>query len=180
MGVHLLLSSTQCCFYCPQSSGRSARGNAVGWRRMKRWPSGREWKTQSRRDTLIMWWPWDDAHKWNLSHDVVCNHDDKNLSTGLCAHGITLAITCWCSCALCGKCSGSWCSRCHWCRARFHHTDAIPSVEFFPSEFCSPLMHLLSLFSMFVNFICSQIFAHFPIAKTGHLRCSLYTSRRLQ
>ena len=24
----------------------------------------------------------------------------------------------------------SW-SRCHWCRARFHHADAIPRVEFF-------------------------------------------------
>ena len=23
-----------------------------------------------------------------------------------------------------------------------HHADAIPSVEFFPSGFCSPLMHL--------------------------------------
>ena len=23
------------------------------------------------------------------SHDVVCNHDDKNLTAGLCAHGIT-------------------------------------------------------------------------------------------
>ena len=28
---------------------------------------------------------------WALSHDVVCNHDDKNQTTGLCAHGITLA-----------------------------------------------------------------------------------------
>ena len=29
-----------------------------------------------------------------------------------------------------------------WCRAQFHHADAIPSVEFFPSGFCSPLLHL--------------------------------------
>ena len=28
--------------------------------------------------------------------------------------------------------------------ARFHHADAMPSVEFFPSEFCSSLMHLQS------------------------------------
>ena len=28
---------------------------------------------------------------------------------------------------------------------------------------------------MIVNFICSQIVAHFCIAKTGHLRCCLYT-----
>ena len=26
--------------------------------------------------------------------------------------------------------------------ARFHHADAIPSVEFFPSGFCSPIVHL--------------------------------------
>ena len=93
--------STQ-CYYCPQGSGRSAGGSARDWEWMRRWGSGKEWRTQGRRDTLIMWWPWDDAHKWNLSHDVVCNYDDKNLTTGLCAHGITLAFTCWCSCALCG------------------------------------------------------------------------------
>ena len=28
--------------------------------------------------------------------------------------------------------------------ARFHHADAIPSVEFFPSGFCSPTVHLQS------------------------------------
>ena len=28
--------------------------------------------------------------------------------------------------------------------ARFHHAYAIPSVEFFPSGFCSPIMHLQS------------------------------------
>ena len=26
--------------------------------------------------------------------------------------------------------------------ARFHHADAIPSVEFFPSGYCSPIVHL--------------------------------------
>ena len=26
--------------------------------------------------------------------------------------------------------------------ARFHHAYAIPSVEFFPSGFCSPIVHL--------------------------------------
>ena len=39
-----------------------------------------------------------------------------------CAH---IHFTCQCSCALCRRCSGSWWSRCHWCRARFHHADAI-------------------------------------------------------
>ena len=65
--------------------------------------------------------------------------------------------------------------------ARFHDADAIPSVEFFPSGFCSPIGHLLvKLYSVIVNFICNQIVAHFCIAKTGHLRCCLYTTRRLQ
>ena len=26
--------------------------------------------------------------------------------------------------------------------ARFHHADAIPSAEIFPSGFCSPIVHL--------------------------------------
>ena len=38
--------------------------------------------------------------------------------------------------------SGSWWSRCHWRRARFHHADAIPSTDFFPSGFCSSIVHL--------------------------------------
>ena len=54
--------------------------------------------------------------------------------------------------------------------ARFHHADAIPNVEFFPSG-------LVRLYSVIVNFICSQIIAHFYIAKTGHLRCCLYNFR---
>ena len=111
---------------------------------------------------------------------MVCTYDDKNLTTGLSAHGITLAFTCCCSCALCGMCSGSWWSRCHWCRARFHHADAIPSVEFFPSGFCSPLVHfVVRLYSVIVNFICSQIIAHFSIAKTGHLRFCLYNDKEM-
>ena len=31
-----------------------------------------------------------------------------------------------------------------------------------------------------VNFICDQIVAHFFIAKTGHLRCCLYISKRIE
>ena len=70
-------------------------------------------------------------------------------------------------------------SRCHWCRARFHHADAIPSTEFFPLGYCSPIAFVVRLFSVIVNFICSQIVAHFCIAKTGHLRCSLYTNSEI-
>ena len=50
--------------------------------------------------------------------------------------------------------------------ARFHHADAIPRVEFFPSGFCSPIVHLWSDCSVIVIFICNQIVAHFCIVKT--------------
>ena len=73
---------------------------------------------------------------------MVCNNDDKNLTTGLCAHGITrVSFTCGAlglgGHVVIGVVLGfitqtqyPWWSRCHWCRARFHHADAIPSVEF--------------------------------------------------
>ena len=99
------------------------------------------------------------------------DHEDKNRTTGLCAHGITRAsFTCWGSCAQCGRCCGSWWSRCHWCRARFPHVDAIISVEFFLSYAL-----VVRLYSVIVNFLCSQIIAHFCNLQTGHLRCYLYT-----
>ena len=112
-----------------------------------------------------------------LSHAMQCvNHDDKNLTN----KQENCALTCQCSCALCWRCSGSWWSRCHWCRARFHHADAIPSVESF-------------LLDVAVHFCtCSQTvfcdrqilsvanYCTLCIAKTGHLRCCLYTTRRLQ
>ena len=34
-------------------------------------------------------------------------------------------------------CSKSWWSRCHWCRARFHHADAIPSMVTLSLVSCS-------------------------------------------
>ena len=65
--------------------------------------------------------------------------------------------------------------------ARFHHADAIPSVEFFSFWILwSNSALVVGLYSVIVNFICNQIVAHFCIAKTGHLRCCLYTLRRLQ
>ena len=43
-------------------------------------------------------------------------------------------------------------SRCHWCRARFQHADAITSTDFFPSGFCSSLVVLVvRLYSVIVN-----------------------------
>ena len=75
------------------------------------------------------------------------NHDDQNLTTGLCAHGITrasihvlrfmcavwkvlwvLVVTLsFVSCVL---------------SVGFTTQTAIPSVEFFPSGYCSPIVHL--------------------------------------
>ena len=56
---------------------------------------------------------------------------------------------------------------------RFHHADVIPSVEFFPSGCCSSCCS--QTVSVIVNFTCSHIVTHFCIAKTGHLRCCLYS-----
>ena len=86
-------------------------------------------------------------------------------------------FTCQCSCALCGRCSGSWWSRCHWCREsspRIRNTKCIVlSFWMWQSTFAL----VVRLYSVIVNFICGQIVAHFCIAKTCHLRCCLYTSR---
>ena len=40
-------------------------------------------------------------------------------------------LTCWGSRAVCGRCSGSGWSRCHWSHARFHRADVIQSTDFF-------------------------------------------------
>ena len=50
-----------------------------------------EWRVQSRRVTLATCMD-DVRHTHNLSHAMWCaDHDDQNLTTGLCAHGITRA-----------------------------------------------------------------------------------------
>ena len=53
-------------------------------------------------------------------------------------------FTCWGSCALCGRCSGSWWSRCHWCRASCRSVSPRTrnTKSFFPSGHCSPIVHL--------------------------------------
>ena len=51
--------------------------------------------------------------------------------------------------------------------ARFHHANAIPSVEFFPFWILQSNCALVArLCSVIVNFIFNQIRAHFFIAKT--------------
>ena len=74
------------------------------------------------------------AHKTDLSQVMQCvNHDNKNLTN----KQESYALTCQCSCALCWRCSWSWWSRCHWCRARFHHADAIPLMVTLSLVSCS-------------------------------------------
>ena len=64
------------------------------------------------------------------------NHDDKNLTTGLCAHGITRASihVLRFMCAALGL-GGHVVIGVVRLVARFHHADVIPSVEFFRSGF---------------------------------------------
>ena len=75
------------------------------------------------------------------------NHDDQNLATGLCAHGITRAsihvveVHVRCVEGALGP-DGHVVIGVVRLVARFHHTYAMPSVEFFPSGFCSPTVHL--------------------------------------
>ena len=109
--------STQCC-YCLQGRRK--------WKRME--------DSKSKRNAHQMR-GWDDMRN-TLSHAVRCvNHDDTNLTN----KQPNCAPTCQCSCALRWRCSGSWWSRCHWCRARCHHADVAPSTDFFRDlvNFCT-------------------------------------------
>ena len=58
------------------------------------------------------------------------NHDDTNMTN----KQENCALTCQCSCTLCWRCSGSWWSRCHWCRVR-----------------CFTIVFVVRLYSVIVN-----------------------------
>ena len=157
------------------------QGNAGDWRWIRRRGRLMEWRAQSRRVTLTTCMD-DVRHAHNLRPTMWCaNHDDGNLTTGLCAHGITRASihVLRFMCAMWRRCSGSWWSRCHWCRASCRSVSpriyAIPSVEFFPAGFCSPIVALVvRLYSVIVNSSVAKLLHTFCTAKTGHLRCCLY------
>ena len=88
-----------------------------------------------------------DAHNSNLSHDVVCRSSRpepdywtmRTWDHACIVHVLRFMCAVW---------------KVLWVLvvtlslvsvrlvARFHHADAIPSVEFFPSGFCSPIVHL--------------------------------------
>ena len=78
----------------------------------------------------------------------------------------TRTLTCSCCASCCF--SGSWFSRCHWCRTpqrparwfhsstAFHQAYAIPSAKFFPSGCCSPIVSChcqLNLYHKFLHIL---------------------------
>ena len=72
---------------------------------------------------------------------------------------------CWVSC--CASCwfSGSWLSRCHWCRTphhsagwfysstAFHHANATPSANIFSSGCCSPTVFCHRQLNLYPKFL---------------------------
>ena len=113
----------------------------------------REWRTQGRRDTLIMH-GWNDVRNtlepcsamWIMTtrtwltkrtaHSHVCVHvrcDEGALGLG--GHVVIGVVLCFTTHTQCPR----W-SHCHWCRAPFHHTYAITSTYVFLSfvvHFCT-------------------------------------------
>ena len=91
-------------------------------------------------------------------------------------------------CSCCASCwfSGSWFSRCHWCRTpqrparwfhsttAFHHANATPNAKFFPSGCCSPIVSCHRPRNLYPKFL------HISHRENGLLRCCLYTPHRLQ
>ena len=144
-----------------------------------RWRWWRDQRSQRKR-SLHAWMGWD-KHSDILSHAMCarneCDSRDRTWTKKTIA--TTRTFTCSC-CASCWYFTGSWFSRCHWCRTpqrparrfcsstAFHHAYATPSAKFFSSEccrFCPVIVHSIC--------IPNSCICH--IAKTG-----LFTPRRLQ
>ena len=103
-----------------------------------RWKWWRDQGSQSKR-SLHAWMRWD-KHSDILSHAMCARNECDN--TRLRRLTTTRTLTChpsvsrhwWVSCASCWRFSGSWFSRCHWCRTShrstsFHHAYAILQVQ---------------------------------------------------
>ena len=112
-----------------------------------------------------------------LSHAMQCvNHDDKNLANKQenCAHHVSVFM--------CAVLKVLWvlvvtlslvsCSETPQTQYQVQISFLLDFVVHFCT--CSQIVFCDR------QFICSQIVAHFCIAKTGHLRCCLHTLRRLQ
>ena len=155
--------------------------------------SGRRWRWwrgqgSQRKRSLHAWMRWD-KHSDILSRVMCARNECDNArlwrltTTRTFTCSPSVSRHCWVSCASCWCFSGSWFSRCHWCwtshrsagwfytSTAFHHAYAILTAKFFPSGCCR-------LCLVIVNSICIPNSCIFHIAKTGLLRCCLYTGCR--
>ena len=136
---------TQC--YGPQGSGRSAGGSAGSRRWMGRWGRWREWRTQGRRDTLTSCMDMRCAHKTDLSHAMRCathvcwrkqNQTEQTKGT---KHMLMSSVEFHVLCVEVGLDLG-----CHVVIGVvlvFFTTQTQYQVQnTFPSEFCSPIVHV--------------------------------------
>ena len=149
-----------------------------------RWRWWRDRGSQRKR-YFHAWMGWD-KHSDILSHAMRAKneYDSRNRTrtkkTDNYAHihvlftcSPSVSRHCWVSCASCWCFSGSWISRCHWCRTShrsagwfytstsFHHAYAIPSTKFFLLDVAVRLCPVI------VNSICIQNSCIFHIAKMG-------------
>ena len=122
--------------YGPQGSGRSAAGSArdKGWvGKMRKWKT-MEIKVEEKRSSHA-WMRWHAQHLEPSSAMWIMT--TRTWLTKRTAHSrVSVHVRCV------EGVQKSWWSRCHRCRARFRHADAIPSTDFFPSGFSSSLLHL--------------------------------------
>ena len=112
---------------------------------------------------------------------ITQNKDYEDCNT---TRTLTCSGHCWVSC--CASCcfSGSWFSRCHWCRTPqrpaswFHSSTAFHHAYAYKVQSSFLLDVAVRLCPVIVNSICIPNSCIFHIAKTGLLRCCLYTPRR--
>ena len=121
-----------------------------------------------------------DKHLNILSQCVMCARDSAT-TLNKDHEDCNTTRTLMCSWSFCASCwfSGSWFSRCHWCRTpqhpakwlcsstAFHHAYAIPSEKFCPSGCCSPIVSCHRPLNVYPKFL--------PIyhRETALLRCCL-------
>ena len=132
------------------------------------------WRDQGsqRKRSLHAWMRWD-KHSDILSHAMCARNECDNTRlrrltttrTFICYPSVSRH--CWVSCASCWCFSGSWFSRCHWCRTShrsagrffsstlFHHAYAIPSTKFFLLDvvvrLCPVIVRQLNLYPKFLH-----------------------------
>ena len=132
-----------------------------------RWWTGQgSQRERSTHACMVTTMGWNEAHTqtswaWAI---VRCARDECD-NTELTTKTVTTTRTLTCSC--CASCwfSGSWFSRCHWCRTpqrparwfhsstAFHNAYATPSAKFFPSGCCSPTVSCHRPLNLYPKFL---------------------------